>query len=336
MNIKGIGIISPSTGNIALYPKRVKRGENYLKDCGFQVKFSTHSGKNLRLVSASAVDRVSDIYSFLNDDDINIIISSIGGYNCNHLLPLLNYEKIIEMKKIFVGYSDISTLLIAIYIKTGVPVLHGPTFLPEFCEYPNPYTDTMDSFINVLTKSEVAHTFAGYQIKQYVDWSEEENNPPIVKAREYSDCWQVLMPGEAFGILIGGNLQALSLLYGSEYLPEGSFDDKIVFFEDCNQSVPIIDSMLTSLKLKNAFLKIKGFIWGRSPYHEVNEQISNVLINTLPNNIPIVYNVDIGHTNPKISIPIGLNALLFSDIKNTIILKTEGLKKFYKKKENDQ
>ena len=137
MRKKGIGIISPANGLMHFFPNRIEYGKKYMEKNNFSIYFGKNSLKCVSYYSADVDDRISDINEAINDNNVDIIMASIGGYNSNQLLEKINYKKIKESNKIFCGYSDISCLILAIYVKTQKIMLHGPTFLAELCEYPD-------------------------------------------------------------------------------------------------------------------------------------------------------------------------------------------------------
>ena len=129
--IRGFSIISPASSYLIDYPNRVERGCKFLNKCGYNVNFEKNASKKMLYYSGTADERVEDINNALENENTDIIMASIGGYNSNQLLDKLDYEKISESNKIFCGYSDITCLLLAIYVKTKKIVFHGSTFLPE-------------------------------------------------------------------------------------------------------------------------------------------------------------------------------------------------------------
>ena len=303
--MKGIGIVSPASNVMNLYPNRVKNGIRFLESQGFRVKFGEFSLEMNGYVSATAEKRIKDINTFLKDPEVDIIIASIGGYNSNQLLDQLDYQLIRNTKKIFCGYSDITAMLLAIHYKTGIKVIHGPTFLPELCGYPRPYDYTMEYFEKALLNEKFSYKAPRYNINEYRDWSEDEKKM-LPKKRTDPTQWKVFNQGTAHAQIIGGNLQTLALLIGSEYCPISYFENKILFLEDCCEKLARVDAILQSLKLRGLFDKIRGLIIGKFTNPEINLAIP-VLLNKLKlsNEIPIIYDIDLGHTTPMISIPLG-------------------------------
>lgn len=311
MKNNNISVISPASSFLQDYPNKVKRGCEFLESQGFYVKIENNASKKDSYYSANIKERVEDINSALNDEKINIIMASIGGYNSNQILKELDYDKILESNKLFCGYSDITCLLLAIYSKTNKIVLHGPTFLSEICEYPEPYDYTWECFKEVSNFKLIEYKEPQYIVKEFIDWKTQEINPIGRKKEKNSEKWMINRKGKAIGKIIGGNLSSILTIIGTEFLPMEIFKNKILFLEDTDTNIAEFDSFMQSLKLRGVFNYIKGLIIGKFENKKNNEGIEEFLNIFFKNyKFPILYNVDLGHTNPMITIPIGANILL--------------------------
>ena len=308
---KGISIISPASSFLKDYPNRVKQGCDFLKSQGFNVKIEKNAIKKDSYYSASIEERVDDINNALNDKEINYIMASIGGYNSNQILRNLDYNKISQNNKIFCGYSDITCLILAIYSKTKKIVFHGPTFLPEICEYPKTHDYTWKYFLEALNFNPIEYKEPTYVVKEFVDWKIQEEKLVERKKEANNERWTINKKGKAVGKIIGGNLSSILTIVGTEFLPLEIFNDKILFLEDTNIEIPEFDSFMQSLKLRGIFENIKGLIIGKFDNSKNNSEVEGFLnVFFKEYNFPIIYNVDLGHTNPMITIPIGSTALL--------------------------
>ena len=124
-----IRVVSPSASieHIGGFEANLAAKER-LEKLGFTVSFSEHYLENDMLGSASIESRVADIHAAFADDSVDAILATIGGFNCNELLPYLDFELIARNPKIFCGYSDTTALLSAIYSKTGMKTYMGPSY----------------------------------------------------------------------------------------------------------------------------------------------------------------------------------------------------------------
>lgn len=308
--IKKIGVVSPANSFLKLYPNRVSNGINYLKTLGIETVFSPHAYDNSGYTSSSVANRVDDINRFINDESIDLILASIGGHNSNNLVEHIDYKGIIKNKTKICGYSDITCILLSVHSQTGNIVYHGPTFLPEICEYPQPYDYTIKYFNNVISNNVVDFVDPGYQIKEFVDWKEQEKRM-CARQCEQNTPWKVIRKGYAKSKIVGGNLPTILNLIGTKWLPENLFKDKILFIEHVNYSFGEFAAMLQSLYLRGIFDKIKGLIIGRIANVNFSSiSIANIINSLVKKDIPIIQDVDLGHTDPMITIPIGATAEL--------------------------
>lgn len=311
MKNNNISIISPASSFLKEYPNKVKRGCKFLESQGFNIKIENNAAKKESYYSANIRERIEDINNALNNENINIIMASIGGYNSNQLLEKLDYHKISKSNKLFCGYSDITCFILAIYSKTHKIVLHGPTFLPEICEYPRPYDYTWECFKQVLQFKLIEYKEPTYVVREFIDWKTQETKPLERRKEKNNESWTINKKGKATGKIIGGNLSSILTIIGTEFLPIEIFKDKILFLEDTNIDIAEFDSFMQSLKLRGVFNDIKGLIIGKFEDSKNNEQINNFLNIFLEDyDFPIIYNIDLGHTNPMITIPIGATVLL--------------------------
>ena len=124
-----IRVISPSLSIQAIggFNANVSAKEK-LEELGFDVSFSSNYFEHDLFDSASIVSRVEDLHEAFADPSVDAILATIGGFNCNELLPYLNYDLIAQNSKIFCGYSDTTALLNAIYAKTGMETYMGPSY----------------------------------------------------------------------------------------------------------------------------------------------------------------------------------------------------------------
>jgi muramoyltetrapeptide carboxypeptidase LdcA involved in peptidoglycan recycling len=276
---------------------------NKLQEMGFIVSFSEHARETDIFVSSSIQSRVNDIHNAFEDDSVNAILTVIGGFNSNQILKYIDYELIINNPKIFCGYSDITALSNAIYTKTGLVTYSGPHFstfgMLKGIDY------TVEYFKKCLCSDEPFH------ITPSKEWSDDAwylnqeersfipNNGP-----------EIINEGEAEGISIGGNLCTFQLLHGTEYMP--SLEDTIVFVEDDDMTGDYFpfsfDRDLQSLIHQQGFKGVRGIIIGRFQKNaNMNMEKLRYIIETKNElkNLPIIADVDFGHTTPHLTLPVG-------------------------------
>lgn len=287
-------IITPSTSMDVFDKIDIQKSEQTLIDNEYRITYGKNVYTQNILRSSSVQERLADIEDALNDNKVQIILPYTGGYNVNQLLPCLDFEQIKKSKKIWCGYSDITVLLNAIYAKTGLITYLGPNASTLGKKYGQQYT--YNSFFDQLTTiNETMYQPSSYW---YDDNMRQKNDGPFI-----------INPGKAQSTSIGGNLCSLNLLQGTEYMP--SLDNSILFIEDD----PLLEDFdvefernLYSLLQQPDGMKIKGICIGRfqTACNMTREKLDAIFdANPFFKTIPIIANMDFGHTLPMITIPIG-------------------------------
>ena len=247
--------------------------------------------------TASKEHRLEDFHNAFADQNVKGILTVLGGTNSNQLLKYIDYDLVAKNPKVFCGLSDITAIANALYSKTGIITYSGPHFTvfgkSQNLEYTNEY------FRKALFSSE---PFVLKPSSVYFD-SRSGKEEPI----ENTDGYWVIQEGEVEGYSIGGNLVTLNLLQGSEFYP--SLKDKIIFLEDNNkENFRAFENHLQSLILQTDFDSVRGLIIGRFQKESgVTRELLEKLIATKKElkNLPIIANVDFGHTVPMVTLPIG-------------------------------
>lgn len=315
-----IAIISPSGGLAAIFPHRLDKAIKFLKSEGYKVKEFPCTRKINGWESAPAKERAKDIMDAFIDPEINAIICSIGGNTVNKTLKYLDFEKIKENPKIFVGYSDISVLHYALNKKCGIITFYGPCAMTQFGEYPKPLEYTLKYFNKALIEGKIGEVNASEKwTDEVLDWSQKKD---LERARKLNENkgFEWLREGKAEGEIIGGCLPSICNLLGTEYWPD--HNNKILFIEipeaqqfDKGEPLAEVDALLCNLEIAGIFKQIKGLIVGR-PFRYDNEEKEKfkeiILDNTKGYNFPILYGTDIGHTDPQMTIPLGTKIKLDS------------------------
>lgn len=310
-----IRILSPAR-SLAIIDSRLRKiAKERLEKLGLKVTFSKNCEERDMFDSSSVQSRLFDLHEAFLDKNVKAILTTIGGYNSIQLLEGIQYEVIKYNPKILCGYSDITTLQNAIFAKTGVVTYSGPHFSTFGC------LEGLDYVIEYFKK--FLFDNSEIDIKPSLSWSDDEwyldqHNRRFIKNEGYV----FLQKGLATGTIIGGNIGSFVLLQGTEYQP--SFKDAILFLED-NYPMTIgeLDRQLQSLMLQKGFNQVKGIVFGR---FQVESKITfdqlRAVIASKPmlSNLPVIANVDFGHTLPLCTFPIGGTANIDSNM-NHINLK---------------
>ena len=260
------------------------------------------------------------------DPDIRAIIAAIGGDHSSQLLPHLDFDLIRKHPKIFMGFSDITVLNVAIWQQTKLVTFNGPAILTDFGEYPRIFDYTKTSFLET-----VASTVTPGVIKEAPAWTEEfldwKLKQDLFRPRQMrpSPGWNWLKPGYGEGPLVGGCLESLQHIKKTPFWP--NWQDAIFFFEtsELTPSPEQIDEILQDYEREGVFDQISGLIVGRAIYYSNAQKarLNDVIIERTRNfEFPIVTDMDFGHTAPQFTVPIGCRARIDSDQKTFEILES--------------
>ena len=317
-----IGIISNSAPLAGLVPHRFQRGLRALERMGYQVKVAPHALAVSGYVSASGEERASDLNSLFADQSIKAVLSCIGGNHSNQMLPYIDYELVSNNPKILCGYSDTTVLLDAIYTMTGLVGFYGPSLLNQFGENPGIIPYTKEYFLKAVSSPKpIGSVLPSSQwTDEFLDWFEKKDNERPRKMLA-NPGWEWLKEGSCTGPIVGGCITSLLHLAGTRYWP--NLDGSILFWEipegeeDITHGTDLatVDAHLTDLGNIGTLGSISGMIIGR-PYGYSRQdaiRLKKLILTQLKDkNIPVLFGIDIGHTDPMVTLPIGLKSSLDS------------------------
>jgi muramoyltetrapeptide carboxypeptidase len=307
-------IVSPSAGILPFTQARTQRGIQHLEALGFKVKVAPHADKNNGYISASVDERVADLHTAFADPACSIIMASIGGDHSNQLISHLDYELIRNNPKTFIGYSDNTVLHYALATQAQLQTYYGPCFLNQFGEYPKVIPYTLDHFKKAVLEQQTDLTIEASQqyTDEILDWfSGEDATRPRTQIKNPGYVWW--RSGEAKGWALPATIPSINHLLGTAYMPDPTgailmidIPEGHTMFEGL--SVADMDAWLTDLDNNGVLSKLNGLILSR-PYKYTNEMINElrtvVLRLTKAYDYPIITNVNLGHTDPVATIPIG-------------------------------
>jgi muramoyltetrapeptide carboxypeptidase len=274
-----IGIIAPSR---PINKREILPCIKILEARGFKVKLGENLYKKSYYSAGSPKERASDLNSMFKDKKIKAIMCATGGISSNQLLDLIDYEAIRKNPKIFIGYSDITVLSLAIYKKTGLVTFHGPNL--HSLKKLNKKAE--DFLFNLLSGKEFA-----------------------LPAK-----MEIIKKGNGKGKLLGGNLHLNNSLLGTKYFPP--YNSAIWFWEDLEESPASLDQKLNQFKLSGNLSKISGMVVGNllgctdKKHKEDNRPINEILLElTRGYNFPIIKVPYFGHGIPNLyTFPIGIDS----------------------------
>ena len=292
-----LGIIAPASAPPD--PKNVDRAIAVLERLGYKIKLAPNVHKRWGYLAGSDRERAGDLMRMFTDKRVNAILCVRGGYGTARLLPLLDYQAIRAHAKIFVGYSDITSLHCAFLTKAGLVSFHGPMLNSDFA-LPELPDFTVQSFLRTLASADKQDDIAaGYPDKTV----------------------KILRRGIARGQLIGGNIALLCTVVGTPWQP--SFKNAILFLEDVGEAPYRWDRMLTYLSNCGLLQQVAGIAIGLNAdcddpqaktTKEYRQTLEEVLKDRLlPLKIPIVTGLPFGHVPMNATLPVGIRAELDAD-----------------------
>lgn len=316
-----IGIFSPSTPITNICPKRFQRGKQYLESKGFKIIEGNLTGKSDFYRSGSIKERATELNELIRNPEVKCIMSTIGGYNSNSILPYIDYEAFKKDPKIIIGYSDVTAILLGIYAKTGIKTYYGPALVASFGEL-EPFVDwTYKYFEEIfLNDKDIPYELKKpkYWTDEFIDWETQNRSK-----EQRENKWITVYDGIVTGRVIGGNLNTMQGIWGSEYMPTIKEGD-ILFIEDSLKDAATIERSFSLLKLNGVFEKISGIILGK---HELFDDLKTgrkpyeILLEVLgETKIPFIADFDCCHTHPMMTMPIGATIELDATNKKVTIL----------------
>ncbi|OFZ22862.1 MAG: hypothetical protein A2X94_17560 [Bdellovibrionales bacterium GWB1_55_8] len=299
-----LGVIACSTPITASSDETIQRGYQVLRDHGFNLVEAPNCRLNVGHSAGSIKERVKALHAFFRDPKIHGIIAYWGGFQSHQLLEYLDYDLIRKHPKPLIGFSDMTALQVGIHSKTGLVCFSGPAVITFGKPTQIPFT--WDHLEKVVMKPEVPFKISASTSYTDNKWYME---PAKKMAFQPNPGWKVFRSGKAEGQIIGGNLGTLLLLAGTEFWPD--FKGKILFAEDDEAESPkTMDRMFTQLRQMGVYEQIKGLVIGRFPgsvEFTENDSLEMILRDALKGyKFPVITNVDFGHTDPLITIPLGV------------------------------
>ncbi len=285
-----IGIITPASPMLV---ERLERGMDYLRSKGYHLLLGEHVYDSNGYLAGKDRDRANDLLAMFANPEVKAIFSSRGGYGTPRLLDLLDYDLIASNPKIFLGYSDLTAIQLAIWHHTGMITYSGPMVAVEMGMGIDPFTE---KFL-------------------WATIDEEGGQTLYPKNQEFS--LEPLRPGKASGVLLGGCLSLITPLLGTPHQPD--YSDAILILEDVGEEPYRIDRYLTQLRSAGMLNQIKGVILGQfidcEPQGEAPslslDEVFEEFFGKLP--VPVVKGFPYGHGPKKFTVPVGVDVEIDAD-----------------------
>ncbi|MDP2008077.1 MAG: LD-carboxypeptidase [Rubrivivax sp.] len=269
-----------------------------LQALGFQVREAPHLRARYGHFAGTDAQRAADVNAMFADPTVHGILAMTGGSGGNRMLPLVDYAAIRRAPKFLGGFSDLTALLNAVQVQTGLVTFHCPMGASEWNAF-------SVGWLRGAVVEAQALTLANPQ---------DKDDSLVTKSGRIS----TLRGGRVRGPLVGGNLAVLAALAGSAYWPR--FDGAILFLEDVNEYIYRVDRMLSTLKLSGALDRVAGVVLGG--FTNCGPGDGNYGTLTLdevfddyfkPLKVPVYSGALFGHIKRKFTLPVGLPVEMDAD-----------------------
>lgn len=307
-----LGLWAPSFPGPAVFPERFQRSVNALQSAGFDLALGASCHEHQGYAAATPQQLANELHSFLRAPEIAGIVCAVGGWTINAVLPYIDWELLRDRCKVIVGYSDISAFLAAALSQSQVVTFHGPMAIPQWGEHGGPWSYSIESFARVTMTAQPPGTLAPPD-----EWTDELLWWDRDDHRRRRPCgpgaWRGIKPGQGVGPLVAGCLTTLSLLVGTPYLPD--LTGAILCLEAEGFTADRFWAHLLQWKYMGVLEHLNGLVIGRiarpqpmgTGYIDFDERLRAVVDDLA---MPVVVDVDFGHTEPIVTLPLGVTARL--------------------------
>jgi muramoyltetrapeptide carboxypeptidase LdcA involved in peptidoglycan recycling len=329
-----VATVSLSWGGPGVFPHRYEAGKCQLKDeFGVHVVEMPHTLRDESWLYDNPEARADDLMQAFADPSIKAIISTIGGDDSIRLLPFLDLDVIRANPKILMGYSDTTVSLLAC-VQAGVVSFYGPSIMAGFAESAGMLPYMVESVFRTLFSpapiGPIAPNTGGWTA-EFIDWAEPANQTRRRKLTP-STGWKFLQgTGTHRGHLMGGCFEVLDWLRGTEVWPAPETWQGAILFLETSEEAPTPSAVLRGLRIYAAMGILKelaGILFGRpggevplEQFDEYDEAVSRVVREEEGlTDLPIVTQMDFGHTDPMFVLPYGVEAEIDCDAQRFTIL----------------
>ncbi|MFZ1985394.1 MAG: LD-carboxypeptidase [Desulfatitalea sp.] len=274
-----IGIVAPAS---PFKRDDLEQGLAILQNMGFGVRLAEGLFDTRGYLAGEDFCRAAQLQEMFGNVAVDAIMCARGGFGCMRILPLLDYELIRVNPKLLMGFSDITALHHALFVKAGLVTLHGPV---------------------VCTLGKADDSTRSSALQAFSGTSPNRLTAPALRA---------IQPGKGEGRLVGGNLSTLCHLLGTPFAP--SYADCILFVEDRGEALYRIDRMLVQMKLAGCFEGVAGIVLGSFKDCGDEADIGDLVAQLFAgSDVPISAGWPAGHGECNWTLPLGIMARLDAD-----------------------
>lgn len=329
-----VAAISLSWGGPGTFPHRYEAGKQQLQnEFGLKVVETPHALRDAAWLHNNPKARADDLMNAFADPSIKAIISTIGGDDSTRILPYLDLDVIRSNPKIFMGYSD-TTITHLACSKAGLVSFYGPSLMAGFAEnggmFPIMVDSVRKSLFSAAPIGEIKPHTGGWTA-EILDWANPENQSRK-RSLIPSTGWKFIQgKGVWQGHLMGGCLEVLDFLRGTDFWPESTAWQNAILFLETSEEAPspsVLKYILRSYASMRILHKLSGILFARpggdiSPdrFKEYDEALHQVVTEEEGlSELPIITHMDFGHTDPMFVLPYGVKAEIDCEARKFTIL----------------
>jgi muramoyltetrapeptide carboxypeptidase len=306
-----IGIFTPSYPAHMQFRDKYLHGREQLESMGFRTVegWLTASGRHEGYRSGPPRERAAEFMELIENPDVKCLISTIGGLNTASMIPFLDYDRIRANPKVICGYSDLTSLHLALLAYSGLASFYGPAVTPSFGEWPSVLPVTRDAFLDAVQR----HRSGMRQLTPPARWSAHRRDPRTnewrSRERDFlpNSGWKGLSAGRVIAPVLVANLDTLTTAAGTEHFPV--LDGMILVLEEMSALLSYEERCFRHLDLLGTFDRIAGLIVSKPERYDQEDASFEYddLIHEIvgERQYPIVSGFDCGHTHPMLTIAQG-------------------------------
>ncbi|UFA51291.1 S66 family peptidase [Deinococcus radiophilus] len=315
-----VAALSLSSGFVTEVPHRYAAGvRQAAESLGWDIVPAPNAFRGPDYLYANPQARADDLHWALTNPEIDGMVSIIGGDDSIRLLPYLDLALIRAHPKVFLGYSD-ATVTLTQFLRAGVMAYHGPAVLTDLAE---------NGGIHPYVAQSLRQAFGGqaYDLSPSPEWTEagqdweDEAAQSVRREFQPGDGWTWLQAGQAEGHLLGGCIEILDMLSGTPgELPLRLWRGAVMALETSND-VPKpaqVGYWLRNWAAKGVLQQLSGLLLARprdytpEMVEDLYSWVRRALKEADREDLPVVANVDFGHTSPQLTLPLGARVRLDS------------------------
>jgi len=314
-----VAIVSPSWGGPSIFPHIYENGLKILEKWGLRIKEYPTARMSAVFLRENPQIRAKDINDAFADSDVKAIFASIGGDDSVRILPYLDKDIVYRNPKIFFGLSDATTIH-TFCNQLGLITFYGPSIMAGFSQMDSLGQNFEHHVKDMLFDPKSNHEYAPYDAycDGYPDWNNLNNIGKTNDLKKSSEWKWLQGNGITQGVLFGGCMEVLEMMKATDFWPPREFwNGKILLLEtsEAKPSLHQVDHVLRNYGMQGVFDKINGLIFARARDYSDDEKIKleEKLVSVVAKefgrpDLPIIANVDFGHTDPQLVFPLGVKA----------------------------